>query len=96
MRQLLDHPFLQPEGNSSSRPSAQSEELVHLNQSQLEKLLVKLSAAGPMSERDVRPLTEHVFRQLAAGEASPELILSKKWLYPAPVRDDMRQLQLPS
>lgn len=96
MRQLLDHPFLQPEGNSRSAPSAQSEEVVHLNQSQLQKLLVKFNAAGPMAERDVGPLSEHVFRQLATGEGSPELIPSNKRLYSAPVRDPLRQMQLPN
>jgi len=72
MDELLHHPFLTPTHANATKSGG-----VELNEEQLRKLLLKVCATGGVSDADVGQLSGQLFRQLAQGSLSPDVIAAK-------------------
>jgi len=72
MDELLNHPFLTPTHANTIKSGG-----VELNEEQLRKLLLKVCATGGVSDADVGQLSGQLFRQLAQGSLSPDVIAAK-------------------
>jgi serine/threonine-protein kinase TTK/MPS1 len=72
MDELLNHPFLTP-----THANANSSGGVELNEEQLRKLLLKVCQTGGVSDANVGQLSGQLFRQLAQGSLSPDVVAAK-------------------
>jgi serine/threonine-protein kinase TTK/MPS1 len=73
MDELLNHPFLAPTHANAKTSSGG----VELNEEQLRKLLLKVCQTGGVSDADVGQLSGQLFRQLAQGSLSPDVVAAK-------------------
>jgi serine/threonine-protein kinase TTK/MPS1 len=72
MDELLNHPFLAPTHANTKTSGG-----VELNEEQLRKLLLKVCHTGGVSDADVGQLSDQLFRQLAQGSLSPDVVAAK-------------------
>lgn len=79
MGELLDHPFLAPTHAAATVAGGSGEhgDRVELNEEQLRKLLMKVCANGGVSDLNVGQLSGQLFKQLAQGSLSPDIVAAK-------------------
>ena len=96
MEELLNHPFLAP---THDNLGAKSSGGVELNEEQLRKLLLKVCHTGGVSDADVSQLSGQLFRQLAQGSLSPDVVAAKMARREGTVMgqgdENVRPMQLP-
>ena len=104
MAELLDHPFLAPTHAADTIAGGNGEQSgrVELNEEQLRKLLLKVCATGGVSDFNVGQLSGQLFKQLAEGSLSPDIVAAKIARKEAAVAaargensENVRPLQLP-
>ncbi|KAL4539201.1 hypothetical protein Ndes2526B_g02541 [Nannochloris sp. 'desiccata'] len=89
MDELLNHPFLTPTHANAKKSGG-----IELNEEQLRKLLLKVCAGG-VSDADVGQLSGQLFRQLAQGSLSPDVIAAKMGRREARAGDENVRPMLP-